>query len=252
MNKEQAIAIFGALALTLALVSTSIYAIFLSQPTAATEVDEVKEHTIYVYGIGEIKVNPDMAKIMLSVVTEEPNAKDAAAKNAAIVEELIKRLENIGISKENIQTTSYNIYPIYYYPKEGPPTITGYRVVNSLEVKIVERDISKLGLNAGKIIDEAVAAGVNQVTGIMFTVTDDTYKSLKSTALKLAVEDAASKAKLIAETLGVKIVGVKSVNEGSYSPTPVYVKEAAAQSGTTIIPGQVTIQYTVQVTYLIE
>ncbi|MEM3384203.1 MAG: SIMPL domain-containing protein [Nitrososphaeria archaeon] len=252
MNKEQAIAIFGALALTLALVSTSIYAIFLSHPTTATEVDEVKEHTIYVYGTGEIKVNPDMAKIMLSVITEEPNAKDAATKNALIVEELIKRLENIGVSKEDIQTTSYNIYPIYYYPKEGQPTIVGYRVVNSLEVRVTEKDVNKLGLNAGKIIDEAVAAGVNQVTGIIFTVTDESYKNLKSTALKLAVEDAVSKAKLIAETLGVKILGVKSVNEGSYSPTPVYVKEVSAQSGTTIIPGQVTIQYTVQVTYLIE
>ncbi|MEM3786730.1 MAG: SIMPL domain-containing protein, partial [Nitrososphaeria archaeon] len=158
MNKEQAIAIFGALALTLALVSTSIYTIFLSQPTTATEVDEVREHTIYVYGTGEIKVNPDMAKIMLSVITEEPNAKDAAIKNALIVEELIKRLENIGVSKEDIQTTSYNIYPIYYYPKEGQPTIVGYRVVNSLEVRVTEKDVNKLGLNAGKIIDEAVAA----------------------------------------------------------------------------------------------
>ncbi|MCX8188432.1 MAG: SIMPL domain-containing protein [Nitrososphaeria archaeon] len=252
MNREQAIAIFGALALTLALVSTSIYTILLSQPTTATEVDEIVEHTIYVYGNGEIKVNPDMAKVMLSVVTEASNAKDAAAKNAVIVEELIKRLENMGVSKENIQTTSYNIYPIYYYPKEGTPTITGYRVVNSLEVRIIEKDVSKLGLATGKIVDEAVAAGVNQVTGIIFTVTDETYKNLKSTALKLAVEDAASKAKLIAETLNIKIVGIKSVNEGSYSPTPVYVKEATTQSSTTIIPGQVTIQYTVQVTYLIE
>lgn len=252
MNREQAIAIFGALALTLALVSTTMYAVFLSQPTVATEVNDVKEHTLYVYGSGEIKVNPDMAKIMLSVLTEESTANEAAAKNAIIVEELLKRLGGIGVPKENMQTTSYNIYPIYYYPKEGSPTITGYRVVNSLEVKIVEKDVSKLGLNAGKIIDEAVAAGVNQVTGIIFTVTDESYKSLKSAALKLAVEDAASKAKLIAETLGVKIVGVQSVSEGSYSPTPVYVKEAATSSGTTIIPGQVTIQYTVQVTYIIE
>ncbi len=252
MNREQAIAIFGALALTLALVSTTLYTIFLSRPTVATEINEVKEHTLYVYGSSEIKVNPDMAKIMLSVVVEEADAREAAAKNAIIVEELLKSLKNIGVSKENIQTTSYNIYPIYYYPKEGTPTITGYRVVNSLEIKIIEKDINKLGLNAGKIIDEAVAAGVNQVTGITFTVTDETYKNLKSTALKLAVEDAASKAKLIAETLGVKIVGVQSVSEGSYSPTPVYVKEAAVSSSTPIIPGQITIQYTVQVTYVIE
>lgn len=252
MNREKAIAVFGALALTLALVSTSMYALYVSQLTTATEVNDVKEHTLYVYGNGEIKVTPDMAKIMLSVLTEESSAKEAAEKNAVIVEELLKRLEKIGVPRENIQTTSYNIYPIYYYPKEGTPTITGYRVINSLEVKIIEKDASKLGLNAGKIVDEAVAAGVNQVTGITFTVTDETYKSLKSAALKLAVEDAASKAKLISETLGVKIVGVQSVNEGSYSPTPVYVKEAPTSSGTTIIPGQVTIQYTVQVTYVIE
>lgn len=252
MNREQAIAAFGVLALTLALVSTTLYTVFLSQPTIATEVNEVKEHTLYVYGGSEIKVNPEMAKIMLSVVVEEADAREAAAKNALMVEELLKRLESIGVPKENIQTTSYSIYPIYYYPKEGTPTITGYRVVNSLEIKIIEKDISKLGLNAGKIVDEVVAAGVNQVTGITFTVTDETYKSLKSTALKLAVEDAASKAKLIAETLGVKIVGVQSVSEGSYSPTPIYVKETAASSSTPIIPGQITIQYTVQVTYVIE
>jgi uncharacterized protein YggE len=31
-------------------------------------------------------------------------------KNAAIVEELMKRLEKVGVSKEDVKTTSYNIY----------------------------------------------------------------------------------------------------------------------------------------------
>jgi hypothetical protein len=253
MNKEQMLAVFGALALTIALVSTSMYAVFLNQHTIATEVDQVKEHTLYVTGSGEIKVNPDTARIMLSVLTQAPTANEAAMKNAAIVEELMKRLEKVDVSKEDVKTTSYNIYPIYYYPKEGPPTISGYSVVNSLEVKVVDKDMNQLGLKAGRILDEAVAAGVNQVTGIIFTITDETYKSLKSEALKLALDDASAKAKLMAEALGVKIVGVQTASEGSYTPSPIYLKEASSpSSGTTILPGQLSVQSTVQVTYIIE
>jgi len=253
MNREQMLAVFGALALTIALVSTSMYAVFLSQPTTATEAGQVREHTLYVTGSGEIKVNPDTARVMLSVLTQAQTANEAAAKNAAVVEELMKRLEGVGVSKDDVKTASYSIYPVYYYPKEGPPTISGYSVVNSLEVKVVDKDVNQLGLKVGRILDEAVAAGVNQVAGIAFTVADETYRSLKNEALKLALNDANAKAKLMAEALGVKIVGVQTASEASYTPIPVYLKEtSASSSSTTILPGQLTVQSTVQVTYLIE
>ncbi|MGQ9780941.1 MAG: SIMPL domain-containing protein [Nitrososphaeria archaeon] len=253
MNREQKIVTISVMAMALILITVSLYAILGSAPTIAANTTTPPEHTLSVSGVGEVNVNPDLAKILLAAVTEAPTTTEAAANNAEIVNEFVSRLAGMGIRKDDVKTTSYSIYPVYKYPNDGSaPSIVGYRVSHSLEISIQGTDMQQLGQKAGKVIDEAVAAGVNQVSGVKFTVTEQTMKQLKNQALQLAISDASAKANLTAKALGVKIIGVQSASESSQTQPPIYYLDTAkAEAGTTLIPGQVTISSSIYVVYII-
>jgi len=251
LNAEQKIVTIGIMALAIVLISSSLYAILAGTPT--TNITTPTEHILSVSGIGDIKVNPDLARIILGAVTEGKTTTDTVAQNTEIVNQMIKRLADMGITKENIQTTGYNIYPIYSYPNNGSqPYVVGYRVSHNLEVSVEGANMTQLGITAGKIIDEAVAAGINQVSGVQFTVSEQTLKQLKNQALQLAISDASGKANITATALGVKIVGVQSVSESSPTPYPVfYTADAKEGRSTTFIPGEVTISSSILIVYII-
>ncbi|MEM3403847.1 MAG: SIMPL domain-containing protein [Nitrososphaeria archaeon] len=253
MNKEQKIITLGITALTLILISTSLYALLANTSTTNTN-NTPLEHTISVTGVGEIKVYPDTVRISLGALTEAPTTVDAVTKNSGIINELMKRLETMGVSKRDVQTTYYNIYPLYKYPNDGStPYIIGYRVVHNLDVVLKGDDVAQLGLKAGKVIDESVLVGVNQVTSVQFTVSDQLAKQLKEQTLQLAIQEATSKANLTAITLGVKIVGVQSVTEESPVTYPIYYRTDAKEGANTIlIPGQVSISTSIHIVYIIS
>jgi len=100
----------------------------------------------------------------------------------------------------------------------------------------------------GKLLDEAIAAGANQVQGITFTLSNTTMAALQKQALQLALQDADNQAKTTATSLGVTIVGPISVTPG-YVFQPVNYSSAVPQATTPIQPGSLQVTATVQVTY---
>lgn len=252
MNTRQKLITLSALVIMFAVLSSSLYVIMAYRPLDISTSQE-NGHTIEVSGAGELKVSPDTVKILLGVITESTSTIEASSKNAEILNAILKSLESLEVGKESIQTTSYNIYPIYQYSKDGiiPPVIVGYTVTHSLQIVIQGTNMTQLGAKAGKILDESVAAGANQVNGIQFTVSDQTLKQLRNQALQEAVNDAAAKANLIAASLGVKITGVQTVSESVSVPSPIYYSEVKGGADTNIIPGQVSVSASVHITYII-
>src|SRR4051812_1083204 len=110
--------------------------------------------TLTVTGEGRTEAKPEIARIQLSVVTEAKTAEEAVRENAAAAARAIERLKGLGIRASSIQTAGINVSPKVSY-EEGPEKgkITGYRAEDSLNVE-VSIDL------AGRVIDEAVAAGV--------------------------------------------------------------------------------------------
>jgi uncharacterized protein YggE len=216
---------------------------------------QLSDNTLSVSGYGVVSVNPDRAKIQMTISTDASTAQDAVAKNADTFAKLIQALGQAGISRDNLSTTQYNIYPVYYYPPQGgQPVLTGYRADQSLIVTVVSEDSNELGKRAGQVIDLAVGAGVNQISGIYFTVSDSAIKTLQNQALVAALKDADGQAKIIVDTLGLKIAAVKSVSYGSYYPQsiqPVYREVAGASAPTEVIPSSFQVSATVQIVYLI-
>ena len=216
-------------------------------PQQYTEQIEQQLKTISVTGTGVVKAKPDRAVISLSVVTQADTAERALSENAEKMDSVIKAVRAAGILENQTETSAYSLNPVWEYPEEGSPRIVGYTCSNTIRVTV--KDLNKVG----KIIDTAVTAGANQVSSLQFTISDGAMRQLGLNALSLAVEDAASKASVIATAARVTLIGPVSISLSGYSPyVKSYAFESIARSIATPILSPEEISVTVSVSAIYE
>ncbi len=203
--------------------------------------------TLQVTGEGTVSATPDEALLLLAVQTQSASANQASSDNAAIMSNVMGALVNVGISKSAIQTVSYSLTPVYQtnQDKTVPAKIVGYTAQNAIQVTLSDFSL------VGKALDAAVGAGVNDVQGVIFTLTQATYANIQQQALQLALQDGGNKAKAMASTLGVTLLGPVSVNPG-YISQPAPQRLAASAVETPIQPGTLQVTVNVQITYQIS
>jgi len=185
------------------------------------------QNTIAVTGNGTVKVTPDMVSVSITVLTEEATSQDAVNKNSEISEQVISAIKGIDARELKIETTGYNLQPLYDYNREDqPPQIYAYRATSTIEASTI--DIDKIG----DIMAKAIDAGANDISSLRFDLSDQTKKQAKVDALAKATEDATQKAEAIADSLNLKIGKIYYINESGISyPGPVYAEEAALAAG---------------------
>ena len=169
-------------------------------------------------GTGNVIGTPDRAQVTFSVETENPDVKIAQQDNAQKMATVINALVAIGIPRDALKTTGYNIYPVYEDSTKSilDQKVRTYRVTNTLTVTL--HDVSK----TGDVIDVAVANGINQASSIQFLLSDEQSQVLRTEALKKAVARARADADTVAGAMGTPIIGVQSADiSGGYSPVPV-------------------------------
>lgn len=198
---------------------------------------------ITVRGDGEVFVKPNYAQIQIEVSTEGKDVRGAQQENANIMNQVIQSLLQLNIPREDIQTAAFNVLPQYDYV-EGKQIFRGYEVTNALTVKV--RDTNKIG----SVIDTAVQNGANRVSGIQFKIenADPYYQQ----ALRLALQNAQTKAKTIAETLKLTLhpQPIEVVEERETGPILYKTVAMADQTfSTPIEPGQIMINAIVRVKY---
>jgi uncharacterized protein YggE len=233
------------------LVAIGILAIVLISAIAATRPlniqtgsSQATTKTLQVTGTGTASASPDQAILVLAVQTQASSATQATNDNAAIMSKIFDALINAGLKKDSIETISYSLRPIYdNRPDQAtPPKVLGYIARNAIQITITNFS------SVGKILDTAIAAGVNEVQGVTFTLSSSALATLQRQAMQLAVQDADAQAKAMALTLGVNLVGPLSVSPG-YSFQPRLDKMTLASAETPIQPATLQVTATVQVTY---
>jgi hypothetical protein len=193
-----------------------------------------------------VSASPDEAILYLAVETRATTAAQATTENAAAMTNVINALTAAGISKDSIQTTSYSLNPVYSNPvnQSVPPSVIGYDAVNAIQVTV--KDLGSVG----KVLDQAISGGANEVQGITFTLSSTTIATLQKQALQLALQDADAQAKATATTLGVTITGPISITPGfAFQPISYSRFSATALTPTPIQSGTLQVTATVQVTY---
>jgi hypothetical protein len=206
------------------------------------------DRTVTVSASGTVSAAPDQASIQSGVTSEAKSARDAMSKNNEAMKKVIDELKTQGVEAKDIQTTQFNIEPVYVYPKEGqPPSVTGYRVNNMVSVRV--RDLDKLG----GVLDQLVTAGANQMNGISFDVSK--AETLKDDARKDAMANALRRATLLATAAGAEVGEVMQISEETsfHGPRPVvYAKRAAMADSAPIERGEQELETRVTVTWKIK
>lgn len=183
--------------------------------------------SISVTGEGEVFAVADIASFYFSVIESGNSVAEAEGKATEKWNEILSFLRTEGVSETDIKTTNYSVDPQY---APLPPNtawipqvereITGYTVTQTAQVKVRETD------NVGAILSAVGDRGVRNLSGISFTIDDES--TLKEQARKEAIADAKAKAEVLAKELGVRLGGVISYYEmdGGY-PYPLYAERSA-------------------------
>lgn len=210
-----------------------------------------KKRTITVSGTGEIETDPDVAYLRIGVETEEESARISLMENSSKSRILMTVLENSGIPSENLRTSRLNISPVYVVDEASKTRyLSGYKVVNIVEVKMEELD----GL--GRLLDMAVEAGANTVYGIRFDVRNPA--GLAEQVQGEAVRDARDTAARLAALNGCALGPVlKIMEEGRRYPGISWLQEIVsadylAAETPPIRPGSSTISMTVRITWALQ
>jgi hypothetical protein len=200
--------------------------------TAGTSTDSVT-----VSGTGTVIAVPDQAEFDFTVQTKAATAAAALSRNATDTKAVITAVEGSGVAEADIQTTQVSLDPV---TSSDGTSITGYTAFDTISV-------TKLAIAmAGAVVDAAVGAGANGVSGPSLSVSSQ--DSLYNQALKAAVAQAKTKAQALADAAGRSLGVVTTIVEGGGSP-PVPFAVGAAKDSTPIEAGTQQIQATVTVTF---
>jgi uncharacterized protein YggE len=160
--------------------------------------------TINVSANAIVKVQPDLAYFEVGVLTQDKSAARAQEMADRVIARTMKALQEKGVARKDLATSVCNLCPSYVHPYDRR-TFVGYQGDSFVTVNV--RDLSKLG----KLIDACMAAGATNISDVEFRVDD--IRKYRKQAREMAVHNARERANQIADAIGVKIVGVKSVNE---------------------------------------
>jgi uncharacterized protein YggE len=200
--------------------------------------------TIQVTDAGILKVTPDEAQIEIGVTTRADSSQAAAAQNARQARAVMDALRAATGSSATIETVSYMLVPDVQQPRDGGDTrISGYTATNIVRITASSSRVSE-------VIDAGLKAGANRIHRVTFTLADEQAASAK--ALRTAVENATTRAKTLADALGVSIVRVRSASTGEQPVVQPFDASLAradqAGASTPILPGTVEIRAVVTLT----
>jgi len=207
-------------------------------PVPARALDKL----VTVTGQATISVAPDTAEIRIGVTSHGKNAREASEINAKQMTTVMAAIEDRGVPERDIQTSRLSLQPQYDPNKAGPARLLGFQVTNQLTVKI--RNIDKLP----SILDHAIAAGANEMSGIEFEVSGES--KLLDQAREAAIADARRKAELYAKAAGATLGRVVAITEeGAPSPPRPLAAMRAGAGAVPVAPGEQTLRAMVTVSY---
>lgn len=220
-------------------------------------------NTITVSGEGKAAAVPDIARVTYTVMETKAQVADAQKAATEKNDAALAAIKDLGIKEDDTRTLSYTVSPQYEYGggvacgygMPCPPTtprITGYQVMQTVEVKV--RDTAK----AGEVLAKLGEIGVQNISGPDFALDDP--EEVKSEAREEAISKAREEAERLSKQLGVRLGKVVSYIDNN-QPYPMYgygmgggvADSVKVQSASPTLPvGQNEYTANVSVTYEIK
>lgn len=214
------------------------------------------ERTIRVKGKGKISVKPDTIKIAITAESSYWNYDETIEQSARCTRILRDAMQNAGLDPKNLKTTYFSIDSEYesYRDKNDDykEKFVGYEYHHLTYIQF-DNDNKILG----KVLYELAHCDVEVNFDIKYTVKDK--EKVKNDLLEKAVEDATTKANVLAKASGVKLKEILNIDY-SWGEIDIYsspmddwmVCEAASTYDIDIEADDIDVQDTVTITWTIE
>jgi len=203
-----------------------------------------------VSGVGVVYLSPDVVYINIGVNTQNENAADAVSTNKEQTSAVIQAIKDFGVAEKDIRTTNFSIWANQQYDNFGQATGTTYTVDNTVIVTM--RNVDKLG----DLLDDAIAAGANNIYSIQFDREDKDKANEEARAL--AVENAKKQAQDLADVSGVSLVDIQKISYYESGASQYFYGGKGggggdvANAAVPIQPGQLAVTVTVNMTYSLK
>jgi len=207
-----------------------------------------KHGTITLTGTAQIRARADQATIDLAVVTRASTASEAIRENARIADQVITAVKQQGVPSDAVATAGIRVGPFYVWDKDTETNkLGGYEAINAVVVDI------RVEL-AGVVYDAGVAAGATHGSGLTFRLRDEAMH--RKQALLAAVKAARDEADIVTRAMKAHIIAPQKI-EVPAGGGPVIFKSARmamadSASETPVMPGEITVSATVDVTFRIR
>ena len=188
---------------------------------------------VSVTGDGVVPGKPNVASFKVTVTTNASKLETALEAN----NKSMSMVRNAACGFEvNMTTRGFNIWS-----SKNKEEVVSYYVSNSLSVNCKIDDLSK-------VLQSTIVDDNCSVNSLSFGFTKMKKDYLLKKARRAAVEDALAKAKVYADSAGVSLGKVLSIEE-RYTRTPVVEGDYARFKGVPISPGVTTINVQVFVRF---
>lgn len=199
-------------------------------------------NTLRVTGSATLSLAADRATLYIGANTTGASVEEAQDRSTAIMDKVLKAVENAGIPKKDIITNQYDVSVSNDEYIAGSIGKTTYHVNSMLFVAV-----NDLGILA-KVVGEATKAGANSIYGLEFSSSkgEEAYDRV----MKLAVEKAKKNAQTLADATGKKLGVIIRVEDGGvfrgqYAASNNLDMMSEKAAGAAIVTGDVSLSATV-------
>jgi uncharacterized protein YggE len=165
-----------------------------------------RDPEITVIGVGETRLTPTFAVVMIAVTTRANTAAEAAAQNAAKVASTFSAVRAAGVTAENLTNQGYSVEQGY----DDKGRRNGFAARNSIRAQIEGTE------QAGKVIDAALAGGATDIASVQFGAPH--LEEARRTAMTEAVRQARADAETLARAAGGSLGRLISLSAGASMP----------------------------------
>ena len=164
--------------------------------------------TIRVTGRGQLKVHPDMTRIIITLEGRYKEYGETLQRSSRDTEKLKDLLSAFGFERSDLKTLNFGVdteYESYKERGEYKQRFVGYKFRHLMKLEF-ESDNKRLG----KILYALATCPLNPEFRIAYAVKDP--EAAKNTLLGRAVKDAMEKAEVLTGAAGVTLKGIQNID----------------------------------------
>jgi uncharacterized protein YggE len=216
---------------------------------------------IVIEGKSSVKMAPEQYIFNVRISVSDSNYTACANLALEEAEKITKEFTKNGIDKDLIKTLNYSIREVREHDyKTNKSVFKGYQAEIPLRIK------THINYDKNDVIFEIIKNNFEANFNLNFELTPEQTEAIKEKLIALAVEDAKQKAKVVAESAGIRLGKISKIQYGEpksiaqfsnsnyeLQKETIMIRGAASIGGTSILnPSEIEMSTSILVSWRIE